>query len=69
MSVSEGEKDGSLPKWRVLLSRLRNKDEEKDCGGSQGALYERVILNGKLRQLALEDVLFFCEFKTSNSLR
>ena len=52
----------------MLLSRLRNKDKEKDCGGSQGALYERVILNGKLRQLAVEDVLLFCEFKKSNKI-
>ena len=68
MSVSEGEKGGCLPKWRVLLSRLRNKGKEKDCGGSKGALYERVILKGKLRQLAVEDVLMFCEFKSSNKI-
>ena len=65
MSVSEGEKGGCLPKSRLLLSRLRNKDKEKDCGGSQRALYERVILKGKLCQLAVEDVLLFCEFKSS----
>ena len=61
MSVSEDEKGGCLPKWRLLLSRLRNKDKEKDCGGSQRALYERVILKGKLCQLAVEDVLLFCK--------
>ena len=68
MSVSEGEKGGCLPKWRVLLSRLRNKDKEKDCGGPKGALCERVILKGKLRQLAVEDVLLFCEFRSSNKI-
>ena len=68
MSVSEGEKGGGLPKWRLLLSRLRNKDKEKDCGGSQRVLYKRVILKGKLRQLAAEDVLLFCEFKSSNKI-
>ena len=68
MSVSEGEKGGCLPKWSLLLSRLRNKDKEKDCGGSQRVLYERVILKGKLRKLAAEDVLLFCEFKSSNKI-
>ena len=29
---------------------------------------ERVILKGKLRQLAAEDVLMFCEFKSSNKI-
>ena len=58
MSVSEGEKGGCLPKWRLLLSRLRNKDKEKDCGGSQRALYERVILKGKLCQL--EWKMYYC---------
>ena len=68
MSVSEGEKGGCLPKWRLSLSRLRNKDKEKDCGGSQRVPYERVILKGKLRQLAAEDLLLFCEFKLSNKM-
>ena len=58
MSVSEGEK----------AAACQNKDKEKDCGGSKTAQYERVILKGKLRQLAVEYVLLFCEFKSSNKI-
>ena len=50
---------------KILLSWLRNEDKEKDSGGS---LCERVILNRKFRQLAVEDVLLFCEFKSLNKI-
>ena len=65
MSVSEGEKGGCLPKRRLLLSQLKNKDN--DFGGSQKGIVRNSFLKGKLCQLAVEETLF-CKFKSLNKI-